>query len=237
MTGTYVRQDALKQLTMVYRMAHEHAVRALAIADQLGLSSVATEKGVVSITARSNGQPKYEIDDGIPPAAVAGRPGTGYTGSSGRSSKSSDSATTRRRPTVAGKTTKTVEQDENGELDLTGYATKPITGTMEAFAQWIRDETGYNVDTRSVALSGTLRGDFQRWYNEPSRKAARQAEREGEREAESAPTQAAPAKGRGKAATPPAKPAGRGKAAAGKATAATTAKPRGRGRPKAEAPF
>ena len=45
--------------------------------------------------------------------------------------------------------------------DYTEYATKDITPTMEAFADWLTKETGYAVDARTVALAGSLRGDFQ----------------------------------------------------------------------------
>lgn len=45
--------------------------------------------------------------------------------------------------------------------DYTEYATKDITPTMEAFAEWLVKETGYAVDARTVALAGSLRGDFQ----------------------------------------------------------------------------
>jgi len=45
--------------------------------------------------------------------------------------------------------------------DYREYATKAITPTMEAFAEWLRAETGYEVDARTVALAGSLRSDFQ----------------------------------------------------------------------------
>jgi hypothetical protein len=56
----------------------------------------------------------------------------------------------------------------NGERDFTAYADKPITTTMEAFAAWLEEVTGYEVDERSVALGGTLRMDFQKsdWWRE-----------------------------------------------------------------------
>jgi hypothetical protein len=37
--------------------------------------------------------------------------------------------------------------------DLKDYATKDITPTMAAFAEWLLNETGYEVDARTVALS------------------------------------------------------------------------------------
>ena len=45
--------------------------------------------------------------------------------------------------------------------DYREYATKEITPTMEAFAEWLTKETGYKVDARTVALAGSLRSDFQ----------------------------------------------------------------------------
>jgi hypothetical protein len=45
--------------------------------------------------------------------------------------------------------------------DYTEYATKDITPTMVAFHEWLQNETGLELDLRSVALAGSLRGDFQ----------------------------------------------------------------------------
>jgi dihydropteroate synthase len=45
--------------------------------------------------------------------------------------------------------------------DYKTYATKDITPAMEAFAEWLREVTGYKVDPRTVALAGSLRADFQ----------------------------------------------------------------------------
>jgi hypothetical protein len=55
--------------------------------------------------------------------------------------------------------------------DYTDYATRAITPTMEAFAEWLTKETGYKVDARTVALAGSLRADFQSsnwWKGHPS---------------------------------------------------------------------
>lgn len=52
--------------------------------------------------------------------------------------------------------------------DYREYATKEITPTMVAFHEWLQNETGLELDLRSVALAGSLRGDFQKsdfWKN------------------------------------------------------------------------
>ena len=67
--------------------------------------------------------------------------------------------------------------------DYKTYATREITPTMEAFAEWLTKETGYAVDARTVALAGSLRSDFQAsesWKADPrnpvlSREANREA--------------------------------------------------------------
>jgi hypothetical protein len=46
--------------------------------------------------------------------------------------------------------------------DYRAYAAKEITPTMVAFAEWLAQETGYEVDARTVYLAGSLRGDFQK---------------------------------------------------------------------------
>ena len=54
--------------------------------------------------------------------------------------------------------------------DYRAMATKEITPTMEAFAEWLTKETGYAVDARTVALAGSLRNDFQAsesWKSDP----------------------------------------------------------------------
>ena len=55
--------------------------------------------------------------------------------------------------------------------DYKAYAAKDITPTMEAFAEWLRAETGYEVDARTVALAGSLRNDFQKseWWKADAR--------------------------------------------------------------------
>jgi hypothetical protein len=46
--------------------------------------------------------------------------------------------------------------------DYRAYAAKPATPTMVAFAEWLKAETGVDVDLKSVALAGSLRMDFQK---------------------------------------------------------------------------
>lgn len=42
------------------------------------------------------------------------------------------------------------------------YAEKEATPTMQAYAEWLTRETGYDVDPRSVYLGSALRGQFQK---------------------------------------------------------------------------
>jgi hypothetical protein len=54
--------------------------------------------------------------------------------------------------------------------DYSAYATKDITPTMVAFHEWLQNETGLELDLRSVALAGSLRGYFQAsesWKSDP----------------------------------------------------------------------
>ena len=44
---------------------------------------------------------------------------------------------------------------------LAAHAAKPITSTMQTFAEWIESQTGYKVDPLSVQLSSALRGVWQ----------------------------------------------------------------------------
>jgi hypothetical protein len=53
--------------------------------------------------------------------------------------------------------------------DYRAYAAKDVTPTMKAFAEWLKAETGVDVDLKSVALAGSLRMDFQKsdfWKND-----------------------------------------------------------------------
>ena len=54
--------------------------------------------------------------------------------------------------------------------DYRAIAAKEITPTMAAFCEWLEAETGLKLDARSVALAGSLRGDFQKsdaWKADP----------------------------------------------------------------------
>jgi hypothetical protein len=58
--------------------------------------------------------------------------------------------------------------------DYSAYATKDITPTMVAFAEWLHKETGVEIssenDVRIVAIAGSLRGYFQAsesWKTDP----------------------------------------------------------------------
>ena len=55
--------------------------------------------------------------------------------------------------------------------DYREMATKEITLTMVAFHEWLQNETGLELDLRSVALAGSLRNDFQAsdWWKADAR--------------------------------------------------------------------
>jgi hypothetical protein len=147
---------------------------------------------------------------------------------------------------------------EEGERDYTVYATKPVTATMEDFAQWLHEEVGdinemgANDPVRLVALAGTLRMEFQKSDFNRTRREERRAERAQARaaepeEAEEEAPAPAPKPGRGRAAKPVAaatapagKPAATARRAGAKpaATAPKAGKPATRrGAPKAEAAY
>jgi len=48
------------------------------------------------------------------------------------------------------------------ETPLAAYAGKEITETIREYAAWLTEQTGYEVDLRTVALAGTLRDKFQK---------------------------------------------------------------------------
>lgn len=65
---------------------------------------------------------------------------------------------------------KTVDPEEGVERDLTQYATKPATASLEYYAEWIPEATGYDPAAakskqeafeRGVYLAVTLHRDFQ----------------------------------------------------------------------------
>jgi hypothetical protein len=56
--------------------------------------------------------------------------------------------------------------------EYASYKTNEISPTLKAFAEWLRIETGYDVDERSVAMGGgVLRTKFQQseWWKNDSR--------------------------------------------------------------------
>jgi hypothetical protein len=44
---------------------------------------------------------------------------------------------------------------------LAPHAAKDVTSTMQTFADWITEQTGYKVDARSVQLGSALRATWQ----------------------------------------------------------------------------
>lgn len=118
---------------------------------------------------------------------------------------------------------------------------KDITPTMDRFCDWIRDETGYDVDPMSVQLGGTLRGEFQksdvnqaalaeskqRRAEEAEARAAKREEREAKK-AEKENKKSAPAKPAGKAAATKAAPAAKGKGKVEAKPTATRRRPAGK---------
>lgn len=48
-------------------------------------------------------------------------------------------------------------------------AAKPISPLMSEYVEWLKAETGYDVDPMSVQLSGVLRGAFQKSDSNQSR--------------------------------------------------------------------
>ena len=133
------------------------------------------------------------------------------------------------------------------EYPLAHLLEKDPTPVMENFADWIEDQTGYEVDRRSVALAGTLRMVFQkspenqadleeRRQAAEDKKAARLERQEARaakvaQEAKAAKTAKPAAKAPAKAPATKAAPAKRTPAA--KAAATTKAAPRRR-RPAAD---
>ena len=251
MTGVHSRQDALRQLTSVYEMDHAHAVRTLSVADQMGVTAETTAKGTVSVRPMHNGKQQYEIDDGIPAEAVAGKASVGYTGretTRGATDRTRGAApTTKGRQTMPrGTRTAATEAEPNGAVDYTAYANKDATDTMLDFGDWLISEVygdKYKGDEDSfrdgVRLGGTLRMEFQRSDLNQERRAARKAEREqAAQEAQEAKVAAKADKAKAEASKPA--PAKTGTTGRRGSTAPATAAKRGRGRPAkptAEAPF
>lgn len=68
-----------------------------------------------------------------------------------------------------------------GEPALASYVDKRITPVITDYVEWLKAETGYEVDPMSVQLSSALRGRFQKSEGNQQRMAARAAEIEQER--------------------------------------------------------
>ncbi|UYL85336.1 hypothetical protein SEA_HAGER_43 [Microbacterium phage Hager] len=102
---------------------------------------------------------------------------------------------------------------KKGEPPRANYAEKAIPTVIQNFVDYLTEQTGYEVDPRSVYLGSALRGEFQKSPENQKRIADRQAEieREAEERAKRAEERAA-------------KKAEREAAAAEKAAAAKEAK-------------
>lgn len=70
-----------------------------------------------------------------------------------------------------------------GEPSLASYAEKDITPVTQDYIDWLKAETGYDVDPLSVQLSSVLRGNFQKSEGNQARIARRAEERVAEAEA------------------------------------------------------
>jgi hypothetical protein len=142
------------------------------------------------------------------------------------------------------------EEDEAGEQpDYTPYASKPITVTMQDFAEWMNfaifepvgssiEEVGAEDPVRLIAIAGTARMEFQRSDFNKSRRAERQTDREKTKAKPAAKAKAVPAKAAAKAV--PAKAAAKAvpaKAAAKAVPAKSTTGGRVKTRRKGAAPY
>lgn len=56
--------------------------------------------------------------------------------------------------------------------EYTRYVEKPVSPTLQSFAEWLAESTGYAVDERTVSLAIDLHAT---WQASPERKAARAA--------------------------------------------------------------
>lgn len=129
-----------------------------------------------------------------------------------------------------------------GEPPRANYAEKEIPTVIQNFVDYLKEQTGYEVDPRSVYLGSALRGEFQKSPENQKRiadraaeieqeridrearaeeRAAAKAEREAAKAAKAAEPKAEKAAPKSAAKTAPAKKAP-AKTAAAKATPATT---------------
>ncbi|QPL15056.1 hypothetical protein SEA_HAUNTER_42 [Microbacterium phage Haunter] len=71
---------------------------------------------------------------------------------------------------------------KKGEPPRANYAEKAVPSVIQNFAEYLTEQTGYEVDLRSVYLGSALRGEFQKSPENQKRIADRAAEIERERE-------------------------------------------------------
>lgn len=72
---------------------------------------------------------------------------------------------------------------KKGEPALAVYAEKNIPTVISGFAEWLQEQTGYEIDERSVYLASSLRSNFQKSPSNQKRISDRAAEIESERAA------------------------------------------------------
>lgn len=87
------------------------------------------------------------------------------------SKKTAAAAKSTAKQDVAGRRVK-----KTGEPQHAAYAEKAIPTRMQEYVEWLERETGYAVDARSVYLSSSLRGTFQKSDENQERIAARKVE-------------------------------------------------------------
>ncbi|QGH73993.1 hypothetical protein SEA_HIDDENLEAF_42 [Microbacterium phage Hiddenleaf] len=83
---------------------------------------------------------------------------------------------------------------KKGEPPRANYAEKAVPTVIQNFADYLTEQTGYEVDLRSVYLGSALRGEFQKSPENQKRIADRAAEIEREREERAAKAQERAAK-------------------------------------------
>jgi len=224
MTHEFTRAELKKQLQTAYGMREDHAIRAVMIADQMGLNAEATDNGTVTIRPVKHKPEQYTLEDGLPPEAAGRKPHMGYNKSNEPTPRGKDKK-------MAAKRTAQAEPEPEAEgRDLSAYADKEPTVKIQDYHEWLGEQfPDLDLDLQSVYLGVTLYPDFQKSdFNRTRTAQRREARAQDNGAADEA--EAAPAKGRGKAAA--AKPATGG-------TTGRRGKPagRGRGRATADAPF
>jgi hypothetical protein len=229
------RHDAAAYLAVTYGVRKDHAVRAVEIACELGEKALPVDNGVIYINARTAG---VEITDSFTARRISRASKVRYPGSQHKNTATKEGAMPRRAAAAQAEP----ETEETEELDLTVYATKPVTVVAEAYTEWIEQETGYKADERTVYLAMSLRRKFQHDQGSRDRIAELREERnaakpakdaaEPEEGEEDAPPK--PARSRAKPAAPKPAPSAskRGTTAPSRASTGRT-----RGKAAAAAPF